>query len=306
MKKIKNILLPIAFTALFAVNVQAADINVTIDGEAVVFEDVQPVIINSRTYVPLRGVFEKLGYEISWDSSIKTATLTKGSTEISANTSNLRVSTGGAGHAIGGGNLPIITQDRFMLPIRAISEASGCVVTWDGNTKTVLIVTQDDTVSDYKNPNGRGTATEEDYIKTAYKLCDEIKETAAKSDNAALLRFLGKGHMNESAVTPSQADNARLKQIADELYALDPAPGMGDIQARFKTYADMICEYITLTENYSSGEMTEEAFTAEIDTLAERREELAINFSVALNDYFVEKNVFYEGVYGEYVLDMMK
>ncbi|MBE7047561.1 MAG: copper amine oxidase N-terminal domain-containing protein, partial [Ruminococcaceae bacterium] len=29
--------------------------------------DVMPVIINSRTMVPMRGIFESLGADISWD-----------------------------------------------------------------------------------------------------------------------------------------------------------------------------------------------------------------------------------------------
>ncbi|MCL2198784.1 MAG: hypothetical protein FWB80_07660 [Defluviitaleaceae bacterium] len=38
--------------------VYANDITVLLDGVTVVFEDVQPVIIQGRTHVPIRGVFD--------------------------------------------------------------------------------------------------------------------------------------------------------------------------------------------------------------------------------------------------------
>jgi len=40
-------------------------ISVTINGEAVSFTDQEPVIIDGRTLVPVRGVFEALGFDVS-------------------------------------------------------------------------------------------------------------------------------------------------------------------------------------------------------------------------------------------------
>ena len=303
--KLKYIL-PVAAAVMLSSSVYAADVSVSIDDVPVVFPDVQPVIVQERTYVPLRGVFENLGYTVSWDDSIKTATLTMGNIEISANTSDLRITKDGYTRAIGGAVFPIIKDGRMLLPVRALSEASGCTVTWDQNTHNVGIYTQDTALSDYKNPNGSGTQSEENYIQTAYDLCDEIKHIAAKGNNEALLRFLGRGYENIGEINIATEANPLIKETADKIYNLEPAGKTGALQPFFKTYADTLCKYISITEAYKSGELTMEEAVAQIDLLKEEKDELAIKFSVALNDYFKENNVFYEGLYGEYVLDMMK
>ncbi|GEM_PF-6110149 len=301
-------LLPIAavFAAILSTSAFAADVTVSIDEVPVVFSDVQPIIVNDRTYVPLRGVFETLGYTVSWDDSLKTATLTSGSTEITANTGDLRITKDGYSRAIGGAVFPIIQDGRMMLPVRALSEASGCSVTWDQNTHNVGIFTEDTTPSDYQNPNGKATKNEEDYIQQAYDLCQEVKSIAVKNNNQALLRFFGKGYENVKTITITTSDNAKIKEIADKIYNLEPAGGAGPLQPFLKTYADTLCKYIAITEEYGRGECTLEEAIGQLDQLKEEKDELAITFSVALNDYFKAKNVFYEGVYGEYVLDMLK
>jgi len=54
---------------------QASDITVIVDGQPVFFEDVQPSIVDGRTMVPLRGVFETMGYVVNWDNDTSTAIL---------------------------------------------------------------------------------------------------------------------------------------------------------------------------------------------------------------------------------------
>ena len=53
----------------------ASNINVTLNGLAISFGDAKPEIINGRTMVPVRGLFEKMGYSIKWDSATRTALL---------------------------------------------------------------------------------------------------------------------------------------------------------------------------------------------------------------------------------------
>ena len=67
-KKIFLMLLLVGFAlATQVVSAYAADgISVTINGEQVVFENQQPVIVDGRTLVPVRGVFEALGFEVDW------------------------------------------------------------------------------------------------------------------------------------------------------------------------------------------------------------------------------------------------
>lgn len=48
-----------------AAPVQAADITVEVNGEAVVF-DQQPIMYNDRVMVPMRALAESLGAEVGW------------------------------------------------------------------------------------------------------------------------------------------------------------------------------------------------------------------------------------------------
>jgi|GEM_PF-6652669 len=58
-------------------------VRVTVDGQAVDFPGGQgPVIVNSRTLVPVRGVFETLGFEVDWDNETRTAIITDDNYEI--------------------------------------------------------------------------------------------------------------------------------------------------------------------------------------------------------------------------------
>ena len=38
------------------------------DGQQIEFEDQQPIIVDGRTLVPVRGVFEAMGFEVEWEN----------------------------------------------------------------------------------------------------------------------------------------------------------------------------------------------------------------------------------------------
>lgn len=118
-------------------------VTVYLDNQQLLF-DVQPQIINGRTMVPMRVIFEKLGAEVSWDNSTNTA-----------HAYNYDVMKGvsvtiGAPHMIDiymniiPLDVPAVIQNgRTLVPLRAISEAFGCDVKWDGTTSTVKIFSED-------------------------------------------------------------------------------------------------------------------------------------------------------------------
>lgn len=62
--------------SLLVLSVGAADdITVILDGNKLEF-DVPPQIIDGRTMVPIRAIFEALGAEVTWDDATKTVTAT--------------------------------------------------------------------------------------------------------------------------------------------------------------------------------------------------------------------------------------
>lgn len=54
----------------------ARKISVTFNGEAIEFFDQEPVIVNNRVLVPIRGIFEKMGATVDWDEKTSTVIIT--------------------------------------------------------------------------------------------------------------------------------------------------------------------------------------------------------------------------------------
>lgn len=100
--------------------------------------DQPPVIINGRTMVPLRAIFQALGAQVDWDGATRTVTATKGNTVI--------VLVIGSPTAFKDGRPVTLAQPallmagRTMVPLRFIAESLGAVVNWDGTTQTVTIL----------------------------------------------------------------------------------------------------------------------------------------------------------------------
>lgn len=121
--------------------VQAAQRNISIvlNGNHLAFSNAQPQLVNGSVLVPARGVFENMGFQAQWDNTTKTSTLKKEGMTI--------VSQLGASYFTVNGNqksldVPVqIIDGTLMLPLRAISEATGAQVDWDANTFTASINT---------------------------------------------------------------------------------------------------------------------------------------------------------------------
>ncbi|MBO5734453.1 MAG: leucine-rich repeat protein [Clostridia bacterium] len=116
------------------------EILVRVDGEYVNF-DQPPAIVNDRTLVPVRAIFESMGIEVSWNASSRTVTATRGNTSISlAIDSNIINKTVYGVASTVEIDVPAqIIGDRTMVPARAVAQSFGASVNWDGETRTVII-----------------------------------------------------------------------------------------------------------------------------------------------------------------------
>ena len=112
------------------------DVNIIVKGQPI---ESKGVIIDGRTLVPVRGVFEKLGYDdITFDAESKTAVLKNHSD------SEIVISAGEESFTVDGKTVTPdvpqqIVEGHFVIPLRAVSEAVGAKVDWDGETKTATI-----------------------------------------------------------------------------------------------------------------------------------------------------------------------
>ncbi len=116
----------------------ASGVLVYIDGTRVSF-DVEPQIINDRTMVPLRAIFEHIGAEVTWDDSTKTAISQKGDITVTISIGEYKLTKNGVDIAI---DVPAqIVDSRTLVPVRAISESFDCAVFWENDTRSVRVVT---------------------------------------------------------------------------------------------------------------------------------------------------------------------
>ena len=115
----------------------ANEIGVDIGFEQVEFGTQSPIVIDDKTFVPIREVFENLGYHTEWNPAKRTVTLTgQGHIVVITIGSNVftindkEYSLDAPAQSIG---------DSAMLPVRGVLEALGHHVGWNAAANTVQI-----------------------------------------------------------------------------------------------------------------------------------------------------------------------
>ena len=115
-------------------------ISVFIDNELLSF-DVPPEIIDGRTLVPMRTIFEKLGLEVLWDNVTKSAIGNKENINIKFEIGSNVININGKNKNI---DVPAqIIKGKTMVPLRVLSEVMGYNVVWTGESKNILISKSD-------------------------------------------------------------------------------------------------------------------------------------------------------------------
>lgn len=130
---------------------QAQEITVRVNGNAVAFADARPQRVEGRVLVPLRGVLEEIGADISWNEATQTVKANMGERTIqltlgrrTALINNESVSLRVPAMRIGGST---------MVPLRFIGEALGARVDWDEPGQQVSINTSQ--APNSRRPEGR-------------------------------------------------------------------------------------------------------------------------------------------------------
>lgn len=113
-------------------------ISVTLNGEALTF-DVPPQLIDNRTMVPLRKIFEAMGAVVDWNNDSQTVTATKGNERVIATINSKNVYISGDTKTLD--VPPMVVDGRTLVPVRFVAESFGANVTWDEGSRTVIINT---------------------------------------------------------------------------------------------------------------------------------------------------------------------
>ena len=140
-KKLSIVLLSLAmaFNTCSLVGYADNGISVTLNGEALTF-DVQPQLIDNRTMVPLRKIFEAMGAIVDGNNNTQTVTATKGNEKVIATINNKDVYINGETKTLD--VPPMVIDDRTLIPVRFVAEAFGANVDWNEATQTVIIRTK--------------------------------------------------------------------------------------------------------------------------------------------------------------------
>ena len=117
-------------------------ITVIVNGEELV-SDVEPKIVNDRTMLPMRAIFEILGARVTWVAEHKTIFAVAGPhlmvLQIGNDVMSLQKVSDDTTEVITLDAPPYIYKDRTLVPVRAVAEAMDAKVEWDAETRTVTI-----------------------------------------------------------------------------------------------------------------------------------------------------------------------
>ena len=127
---------------LISAPVDPGDVIVEINGKIINF-DVPAQIMNDRTMVPMRKIFETLGVKVEWLAETRQIFSVKGDDAIIFQIDVPRVLIhnfpSGIDTYIDLDQAPVIVNDRTLVPIRAVSESLGANVEWVESERKVVI-----------------------------------------------------------------------------------------------------------------------------------------------------------------------
>ena len=136
----------ILIAGLMCTGVSAAEdrpVKVELDGRAVSFTDAEPQVLDGRTYVPFRAVFEALGAEVGFDESARTVSAKRNGTTviIPIDSHEITVNSNGIVYTDYMDATAYVGETgRTYIPVRYAAEALGCCVGWDADDRTVILV----------------------------------------------------------------------------------------------------------------------------------------------------------------------
>jgi hypothetical protein len=127
----------VVVAASLATAAMSQQITVVVNGNNVNFQGQQPIMNADRVLVPLRGVLEKIGANVSWDPSTQTVRAYR-------THSDIKLVIGQDSAMVDGKSVNLdvpaqIVRGSTMVPLRFVGEALGEEVHWNSASNTVTI-----------------------------------------------------------------------------------------------------------------------------------------------------------------------
>lgn len=189
----------------------ADDISVYLNNRQLSFEQ-EPVIQNDFTLVPFRTIFEELDMTVQWFEDERRVTAQKDGTAITLFIDRLVMYVND--NAIELETPPVIYNNFTLVPLRAVSEAAGAKVDWNGETRTVTVTAQDSGFENWAKQVLELTNNERiKQGKKALKWNDELARLASEHAEDMISRGFF-SHNNPDGQTPfDRMKNAGISYI---------------------------------------------------------------------------------------------
>lgn len=252
----------------------SANYFVTLNG---VRQDVTPIVQNGTTLLPVATVAKLVGYSGTWNNKTKSGTLEKDGVKVAfkLGSKSLKLTKNGTTKTISMLEPVKVIKGRTYLPLRAVGEALGMEVGYNGATKEISLKTGSETSNETpKQPSGKI-----DYEKLTM---DEWSKLSAK-DYMAAPEELRKKYEDKKFGT-NFPNNKPNKPEDNNTKPEQPSTPSEPEQNQDKTYSD------------------EEIIQETLRLLNEERERLGLNklemrddlngFAQWKSDYLVSKNMF--------------
>lgn len=201
-----------------AVMAEQGGVSVYVDGEPVAF-DVNPRILNDRTMVPMRGIFEALDAQVEWEQETQTVTAQRNDRRVVLRVNQESMTVDGTEVALD--VPPVIRENRTLVPIRAIAQGLGVSVEWLEDIKAVSVNTDPDEVeyTELYNLNDIKTPVDKRLVDryTALGWRDSLE-----GRYVTMYSSTGKGNIPVNAVELNREngwqDSAPVLELNDECY----------------------------------------------------------------------------------------
>lgn len=241
----------------------AQEVNVSLNGELIDFETANPVVKDSRTLIPLRGLFEKMGYDIDWEPKTKAAILTRDGNTISIRANkeyitvnNIQIET----------DVPAQIIDGYMMiPLRVVADSTGATVDWDAETKIVSV---------NSNVDREYTLDMEEYVDDYMQIIEPLEYL---DDVAAQLNTLNSDSSRANINTTVEMLNTASETIASvrkKIKSLNPPEKFEEFQNLSLESLDLQKQNIQALLDAVSGDAAYDKTTNMIGSILEQSKDI--------------------------------
>ena len=183
---VKRILYIIAILLLVTNSYADTDIKLIIN-DVVIQNETKPLIINNRTMLPVRVIFESLGADVQYDSESKTIYGNRGSINVTMKINDTTAYINGLEYFLD--SPPVIINGRTYAPARFLCDALNYGIEWIADSKTIIIrKSVKETETNDNNVTTKETATNETTIQDSTETTTVSTESSTETTTFDYMR----------------------------------------------------------------------------------------------------------------------